>query len=135
MAEDNLSEFFPFIRKYSKMIEVLNDKDLASLGDAYVNFAYSLALSKVAGKPMGRKISGHVLSLALKKSGIRALLPHRISRHQQADAAEALIVYGWLSGAISIKETINMLASGGDLSDNVSALLKMTLERCRRHLA
>lgn len=135
MAETNLSGYFPFINKYSNLLEVLSDRDLASLGDAYINFAYSLALSKVAGKPVGRKMNGYILSSALKKSGIRAMLPHRLSRHQQADAAEALMAYGWLSGAISIRETVDMLAREGELIDNVSALLRLTLERCRRLMA
>ena len=129
MAELNLSEYFPFIRKYSSITMILCDQELASLGDSYVNFIYSLALSKVTGKPIGRKLDSHILSSALKKAGIRALLPHRTDRHRQADAAEALIVYGWLSGAISIKEALDILSREGDISDNLSFLLKLILKR------
>ncbi|MEM1586713.1 MAG: ribonuclease III family protein [Candidatus Bathyarchaeia archaeon] len=135
MAEAGLSEYFPFIHKYSRIEDVLKDKDLASLGDAFMNFAYSLALSKNSGRPAGRKLDGSILSLALRKSGLRKLLPHRVDRHGQADAAEALIVYGWLSGIISIKETIDILAREGDLADNVSGLLMVVLERCKNILA
>lgn len=131
MAELSLAEYFPFIHRYSRVNEVLSDRDLASLGDAYINFVYSLALSKAAGKPVGRRVSGNILSSALKKSGARAFLPHRVDRHGQADAAEALIAYGWLSGIISIKETINILTCEGEISDNISTLLKTILERIK----
>ncbi|MEM2092601.1 MAG: ribonuclease III family protein [Candidatus Bathyarchaeia archaeon] len=119
--------------KYSSIIEILNDRELASLGDAFINFIYSLALSKVAGRPIGRKLDSRLLSSALKKAGIRNLLPHRVDRHRQADAAEALIAYGWLSGAISIRETLDVLARNGETSDNICALLKIILERSGMH--
>ncbi len=134
LAELNLSEYFDFIRKYSDISMILCDQELASLGDAYVNFIYSLALSKSTGKPIGRKLDSHVLSSALKKAGIRALLPYRTDRHKQADAAEALVVYGWLSGAISIKEALEILSREGDISDNLSFLLKLILERSKFRL-
>jgi len=135
LAEADLGEYFPFIQKYSRIEEVLSDKDLASLGDAYVNFIYSLALSRCHGKPIGRKLNGSVLSSALRKSGARKLLPYRVDRHEQADAAEALLVYGWLSGIISIREAIDTLAREGDLVENISMLLKTVLERSRSLLA
>lgn len=135
LSEAGLGEYFPFIQKYSRIEEVLNDKDLASLGDAYVNFIYSLALSRRHGRPIGRKLDGSVLSSALRRSGARKLLPHRVDRHGQADAAEALLVYGWLSGIISIRGAIDALAREGDLVENVSMLLKTVLERSRGLLA
>jgi len=131
LADVGLSEYFPFIHKYSRVEEVLNDKNLASLGDAYVNFIYSLALSKNSGRPVGRKLDSSILFSAIQKSGMRKMLPHRMDRHGQADAAEALIVYGWLSGVISIKETIDILACKGDLTDNINMLLKVVLERIK----
>lgn len=115
--------------KYSSINEILDDRELASLGDAFINFIYSLALSKVAGRPIGRKLDSRLLSSALKKAGIRSLLPHRVNRHKQADAAEALIIYGWLSGAISIREALDTLARDGETSDNICVLLKLILER------
>lgn len=129
--ENNIREYFPFIGRYSKISEILSDKDLASLGDAYVNFVYSLALSKIAGKPIGRKIESDLLSSALKRAGIRSLLPKRMDRHKQADAAEALMVFGWLSGAISIKEMLNILVRNEDMADNLSLVLKLILERSK----
>lgn len=129
MAEVGLSESFPFIQKYTSIRDVLNDRELASLGDAYINFVYSLALSRRYGRPVGRKLASTVLSLALRKAGVRELLPHRIDRHRQADAVEALLVYGWLRGIISIKETIDILAREEDPVENIGILLKIILER------
>jgi len=65
----------------------------------------------------------------LRKAGIRALLPCRMDRHRQADAAEALIVFGWLSGLISTKETLDILAGDGEISDKICIILKLILER------
>jgi len=135
LADVGLGGYFPFIRKYSRIEEILSDKDLASLGDAYVNFVYSLALSKSSGRPVGRKLSSFVLSSALRRAGVRGLLPHRMDRHRQADAAEALLVYGWLSGIISIKETIDILAREGDLAEKISILLKIILDESKRLLS
>jgi len=129
LVENCLSEYFPFIHKYSSLTEILNDRELASLGDAYVNLIYSLALSRSAGRPIGRKLDSRKLSLALRKAGIRALLPCRMDRHRQADAAEALIVFGWLSGLISTKETLDILAGDGEISDKICIILKLILER------
>jgi len=129
MNNFSLKSFFPFVEKYSSLEEVLNDNDLAALGDAYINFIYSLALSKAAGKPVGRKLDSLTLSLALKKSDLRKFLPRRVDRHKQADAAEALIVYGWLLGVISIEEAVRILSHKDEIIENLSELLRTILER------
>jgi hypothetical protein len=131
LVENCLSKYFPFIYKYSSLAEILNDKELASLGDAYVNLIYSLALSRSAGKPIGRKLDSRKLSSALRKAGMRMLLPYRTDRHRQADAAEALIVFGWLSGIISTKEALEILAGEGEISDKICMILKIILERSK----
>ena len=51
--------------------EVLIDHALASLGDSYVNFVYSLAISNRRGSPLGTKVKGSVLAEALRKAGLR----------------------------------------------------------------
>ncbi|MBO3755317.1 MAG: hypothetical protein FGF53_10670, partial [Candidatus Brockarchaeota archaeon] len=121
--------FISFMHEYSSLAEVLADHNLASLGDAYVNLIYSLALSKIAGKPVGRKLDSLTLASALRKSDTRRFLPRRVDRHRQADAAEALIVYGWLSGAVSIWEAVEILAREGEVAENINELLKLTLGR------
>jgi len=91
------------------MQEILSNHKLAALGDAYVNFLYSLAISKKTGEPTGSKVDSRILAEALKKAELREYLPSRTDRHKQADAAEALIVYAWLKGLMSLEEGVNIL--------------------------
>ena len=79
-----------------------------------VNFIYSLAVSKQKGGPIGTKVDSRILSEALKKAGLRKLLPSRTSRHVQADAVEALIIYAWGQNQLTIKEGTNILAAYDD---------------------
>jgi len=91
------------------MAEVLNDHKLASLGDAHVNFACSLALSNRTGRSTGTNVKGSVLAKALRKAGLRECLPSRMTRHKLADAAEALIVYAWINDCVSLEETVALI--------------------------
>lgn len=100
---------FTFIPQYESISEVLMDQKLAKLGDAYVNFLYSLALSKKKGEPDGTKVKGRLLADAFKKAGLREFLPSRIDRHKQADAAEALIVYSWIQNLMTMEEALEIL--------------------------
>jgi hypothetical protein len=114
---------FAFIPQYGSLREVLMDQKLASLGDAYVNFLYSLALSKKRGEPVGTKVKGRLLADAFRKAGLRKFLPSRIDRHKQADAAEALIVYAWIRGSMTMEEGLKILEQNGDEVEAFSFLL------------
>lgn len=114
---------YAFIPKYKTLQEILNDQKLAALGDAYVNFVYSLALSKKKGEPTGSKVDNRILSGALKKAGLRGFLPKRIDRHKQADAAEALIVYAWILNAVTIDDGVNVLERHEDMAEAFCSLL------------
>jgi hypothetical protein len=114
---------YAFIPKYETLQQILTDERLAALGDAYLNFIYSLALSKTEGRPMGAKVDNRVLSKALKKAGFRGFLPRRTNRHTRADAAEALIVYAWVMSAVTIEEGVNILGRHKDVSEGLCALL------------
>jgi hypothetical protein len=114
---------FAFIPQYESLSEVLMDQKLASLGDAYVNFLYSLALSKKKGEPAGTKVEGRLLAEAFKKAGLRKFLPSRIDRHKKADAAEALIVYAWIRGSMTMKEALKILEQNEDTIEAFSFLL------------
>jgi len=105
---------FAFISQYRNLREVLMDQKLAALGDAYVNLVYSVALSKRKGEPTGAKVDNRLLAEALKKAGLRSLLPSRIDRHKQADAAEALIVYAWVRGSMTMEEGVSILEQSED---------------------
>ena len=114
---------FAFISQYRNLHEVLMDQKLAALGDAYVNLVYSVALSKRKGEPTGAKVDNRLLAEALKKAGLRSFLPSRIDRHKQADAAEALIVYAWVRGSMTMEEGVSILEQGEDTVDAFCSFL------------
>jgi hypothetical protein len=103
--------------------EVLVDQELASLGDSYVNFVYSLAISNRRGNPVGTRVRGSVLAEALRRVGLRECLSSRMSRHSLADAAEALIVYAWLSRWVSLDESVATIGRESDPVEGMSKLL------------
>jgi hypothetical protein len=117
------SRMFAFTPHYKSLSEVLMDQKLAKLGDAYVNFLYSLALSKKKGEAAGIKVRGRLLADAFKKAGLREFLPSRIDRHKQADAAEALIVYAWIRGSVTMEEGLKILEQNEDAIEAFSFLL------------
>ena len=114
---------FTLTQQYETLNEVLMDQKLAALGDAYANFVYSVALSKRKGEPTGAKVDSRLLAKALKKAGLRKLLPSRIDRHKQADAAEALIVYAWIQGSMTIEEGVSILEQGEDMVEAFCSFL------------
>jgi len=120
---------FSFRTVRESLSEVLADRDLASLGDAYVNFVYSLALSNMKRKPVGARVKGSVLAEALRKAGLRNSLGSGMSRHALADAAEALIVYAWLNGRLTLDESIAMMRKGKDTVEGASLLLTTARKR------
>jgi hypothetical protein len=117
---------FALSKSYKDLTEVLTDHDLASLGDSYVNFVYSLALSGMRGRASGAKVKGSALAEALKKAGLRKHLPSRMTKHSLADAAEALIVYGWLRNCVTLEESVTVIENAGDLIAGLAALLTVT---------
>jgi len=122
---------FSFIKTHGNITEVLANHKLASLGDAYINFVYSLALSNRKGQPSGAKVKGSVLAEALKKAGLREYLPSRMTRHMLADAAEALIVYAWLHNCITLEESVATLEKTDDPIDGFSQLLATIKTRAK----
>jgi hypothetical protein len=105
------------------------DHSLASLGDSYINFVYSIALSNRKNEPLGTKVKGSLLAEALRKAGLRACLPSRMARHALADAAEALILYAWLSNSLSLDESVAIIGKNADLVEGLSLLLIAAKER------
>jgi hypothetical protein len=121
------SVLFPWRRKC--LGEVLVDHNLASLGDSYANLIYSLAISNKKGQPVGIKVKGSILSSALRRAGLRDELPSRMSTHSLADAAEALLVYAWLSDRIGLEESVQIITKEKDPSEGLVRLLKLIKER------
>jgi len=118
-------------KSYKNLTQILTDHKLASLGDAYVNFAYSLALSNRNNEPSGTKVKGSTLAVAIKKTGLRDHLPSRMTRHMMADAAEALIVYAWLNNYVTLEETANILGKTDDPVEGFSQLLTKIKNRTK----
>lgn len=120
---------FSFQTVRGSLAEVLADRDLASLGDAFVNFAYSLALSNRRRKPLGVKVKGSVLAEGLRRAGLRECLGGGITRHALADAAEALIAYAWLNGYVTLDECVAVMGKTEDAVEGLSALLAMVKKK------
>lgn len=112
------------LKRYTSLQEILLDKDLAKLGDAYVNFVFSLALSQRLQRPMGAKVNNQILARAIKSAGLRGVLPRRIDRHTQGNAAEALIVYAWLQKTLSLEDCLKVLRENEDPSEAFAKLLQ-----------
>ena len=108
------------------LTEILNDKKLSKLGDTYVNFVYSLALSRKNKEPTGKSVKGTVLASALKEAGLRGKLQKRVGKHDQADAVEALIIYGWLNGLINIDECVEIIEK--NIENPVEAFKELILK-------
>jgi hypothetical protein len=124
-----LGRVFTFRTNRRSLAEVLTDRDLASLGDAYVNFVYSLALSNKKRKPLGARVKGSVLAEALRKAGLRDSLGSGMSRHALGDAAEALILYAWLNGYLTLDESVALIGTGEDAVEGASMLLATAKKR------
>ena len=124
--EEKLLSFTP---RHVSLGAILQDHKLASLGDAYVNFVCSLALSMKRGEAAGTKVNSQILSQALKEARLREFLPSRMDRHTLGDAAEALIVYAWLRRAITIEESIATILSSSDIAEAFANLLLLARER------
>ena len=116
-----------FVTKYKNLIDAMMDQELAALGDAFVNFTFSLAISRKFNRPLGVKVRSSILSRALRKADMRKLLPHRFDRHKQADAAEALIVYGWIKGTVTIEECVAILERETEPDEAFSKILQTIL--------
>jgi hypothetical protein len=126
-----MAKFLSFIPRCARLEDLLKDQDLARLGDAYVNFIYSIALSRRKGEATGSKVSSGILAQALKKAGLRVFLPRRLDRHTLGNAAEALLVYAWIQGALSIEESVGALIS----LDNAVEAFAMLLRRANDRLS
>ncbi len=93
---------------------ILLDKDLAKLGDSYVNFIYSVALTAIYGVPSGAKVSDKILVEAANRAGMRSIIPKRTPRGRIADAVEALLIYSVIKSYMGFKEMVELLINAGD---------------------
>jgi len=128
MSRDSL------LKDYKNLEDVLLDKGLAGLGDAYVNLLYSLIMSQRLGHPTGAKVNNRILAQAVRKAGLRDLLPSRIDRHVLGNAAEALIAFAWLADTVTLEDSLKILSEKDDAVEAFAILLREILERLdKRH--
>ncbi len=116
---------------HSSLAAILTDHNLAALGDAFVNFAHSLALSRAKGCPQGKKVKGSALAEALRRAGLREYVPSSVSSHVLADAAEAFLVYAWLHNDVTLDENVAILEKNKDLVDGLTQLLQTAKKRIK----
>ncbi|HUK29213.1 MAG TPA: ribonuclease III family protein [Candidatus Acidoferrales bacterium] len=110
--------------------QVMLDKQLASLGDAFVNFVYSLALTQVNGRPKGVKISDRDLSEAFRLAGLRGYLGTRISKKDLANASESLLVEAYRAHLLSVEESVQTIIHNPEGSKaGLVDLLKLAVSR------
>ncbi len=112
--------------------------EFSSIGDSFTNLVYSLAVSQVLGKPVGKRVSNYILSQALIRSGLRDKAGRRLDKGGLADFAEGAIFYAWMQKRIALEECVGVLVkylegSKGDLREaSITAfaeLLKVLDER------
>ena len=121
----------PFLKSYNNLSQVLIDKQLAALGDAYVNLVYSLALSIRKRRPYGAKVKGTILAEALRKAGLRTLLPSRIDRHVISAAAEAIVVYAWLHKLLTLEDSVQTITEADTPENGLTQLLLKVKEKIK----
>jgi len=113
----------------SAISSIMQDRKLASLGDAYVNLVYSLALTQVSGEPRGVKVSDRILSAAFKIAGLRSYLGGRQSRENFANASEALLIEAFRKELLTIDESVKIITQKEDLTEGMGELLRIAVER------
>lgn len=116
--------------KQLELMQILLDRKLAQFGDSFVNFLYSLALTRSRGRPVGIKVCDRALAMAAQKVGIRKLLPKRTPRGDVSNAIEALVAYAWLHHQVTIDEATAVLEEQADSpSDAFATLSRKILEK------
>ncbi|AEH24142.1 ribonuclease III family protein [Pyrococcus yayanosii] len=97
------------------------DRGLAKLGDAIVNFLFSLALTEFLGRPTGDRVPNASLAIALDLAGLSKDLK-RMDKHGKGDYAEALIAKAWLNGLLNVEEAVRIIRE--NLTEDVTDFSK-----------
>ena len=86
-------------------------KGNSKLGDALVNFIYSLAKSGVSSQATGTKVSDYVLATAYRSSlwGKNEILRLKGKKGYLADYVESLVLYFWVFELVSLEEMVEYL--------------------------
>ena len=98
------------ISKHSLQTFIIT-KGNSKLGDALVNFLYSLAKSSVSKHSTGTKVSDYILATAYRSSlwMKNDILKLKGKKGYLADHVEALILYFWVFEFVSLEEMVKHL--------------------------
>jgi hypothetical protein len=121
----------PFLKNYSSLPQVLTNKPLAALGDAYVNFVYSLAPLYKNRETMRKESERNSAGRGGEKSRVEEVDASRINKHILSDAAEALLVYAWLNDFITLEESVEALEKNDNLEKGLMHLLLTAKEKIK----
>jgi len=115
------------------LTKVITDNAMAQFGDALLNFAYSLALTEVTGRPRGTKVPDKTLAEAAVKAGLRKRLSRRVGRGDVANSLEALLGFAWLQRLMTLDEIVVCLkAQSTAPSENFARLAEVALARLEK---
>ena len=116
----------------STIRQIMYDKRLASLGDAFVNFIYSLALTELRGAPEGIKVSDRDLAEAFRLAGLRNYLGTRLSKKDLANASESVLAEAYRRNLLPIEESVRIITQNQEgPKAGLSELLKLAVKRLR----
>jgi len=112
--------------------QIMRDRQLASLGDAYVNFVYSLALTQIKSYPQGAKVSDRVLADAFRQAGLREHLGTRVAKKDLANASESILAEAYRRKLLTVEESVQVISQHPeDITLGISELLKLVADRLR----
>jgi len=113
--------------------KILRNAGLAQFGDSLLNFAYSIALTEITGRPRGTKVQDRLLADAAARAGLRKRLPRRVGRGDVANSLEALLGHVWLQKMITLEEVVSCLKTENlDHSKNFTVLADLALSKLRK---
>lgn len=112
---------------------IVTNTGLAQLGDALLNFAFSMALTEKNGRPTGTRVSDRTLAEAAVEVGLREYLPKRVNRGDVANSLEALLGFVWIGKLITLEEVVTCLkAESLKPSMNFARLADLALARMEK---
>ena len=100
----------------NSLLTFIVTKGNSKLGDALVNFIYSLAKSAVSTQATGTKVSDYVLATAYRSSLWRKneILKLKGKKGYLADHVESLVLYFWVFELVSLEEMVEYLIKNLD---------------------
>ncbi len=90
---------------------VTTSKGLAQLGDAFINFLYSLSRSIAHKQASGCKVSDAILSNAYRASLLKKKVLLKGDRDKIGDGVEAIIIWAWIQNYFTMKEILYIITS------------------------